>query len=744
MTATDPFLTEEQRALRDSVASALRRDGAAGSERGIDERLWKDLRAIGVPELGLATEATTDEGAEPMLDALVITQLCGTELAAVPVVESIVAARLLQRCAMPPPWWELVVSGELIATVALRPAAGGVFTLVPAGAVAPVVLGLDANELVAVRSEPPATRATTAGMPLADRVIGDGERVVLARGPSAHQEFRRSVAEWKALAAGLLAGIASASLRLAVDYVRQRHQFGAPIAANQAVRHRQADLAARVDGALLIAREACRLWSEEPHRAARMAEMAFGFCAATAGEAAADGLHLHGGYGFTLEYDIQRYLRWAKSWSLLPGDSHRGYAELARAELARAELARAEIARTELGGRRDEPAGLLVSDPRLEDFRAEVREFLAEHCTPAVADRVAETGTVHDWGLHRALVERGWVFRSTRAERATRPWSAMRDVVLREEAGRVGAPMDGVHTTDYVVETVRAVGDERLREEVLMPIARGEAIGALGFSEPEAGSDVASARTTARRDGDGWVINGQKMFTTLAHEARWIFLLARTNPDVPKHKGLTMFLVPVPSPGLEVQPVHTLGGERTNVTFYSDVRVPDSARVGPVDAGWGVLAIALGHEHSLSFSGECIGLVDHAVAATRDLGLAGDELVLDRLGRAMVDTEVARLLAYRCGWHTDQGGQPGPEGSMTKLFSTEALVRHAAALTDALGPDALLDRREPDAPAGGHLEHAYRHSQVTTIFGGTSEIHRNIIAEHHLGLGGSRIQKAGR
>jgi alkylation response protein AidB-like acyl-CoA dehydrogenase len=591
-----------------------------------------------------------------------------------------------------------------------------------------VVIALDGAELVAVRSEPPPARATTAGLPLADRVIGvggDGERVVLARGADAVQRHRRALAEWKALAAGLLAGIASVSLEIAVDYVQQRHQFGAPIAVNQAVRHRLADLAARVDGALLLAREACRVRDGASDHAELLAEMAFAFCADTARDAAADSLHLHGGYGFTLEYDIQRYLRWAKSWSLLAGDAHRAHAGIARAGIARAGVGA--------------PAELLTAEPGLVEFRADVRAFLDEHCTPALADRVAETGTVHDWPLHRALVERGWVFRHARhadAEHPSQRWSALRDVVLREEAGRRGTPLDGVHTTDYVIATVRAVGTDLQREQVLGPISRGEAIGALGFSEPESGSDVAAARTTARRDGDDWVINGQKMFTTLAHEARWIFLLARTDPDLPKHKGLTMFLVPVPSPGLELRPVHTLGGERTNVTFYTDVRVPDSARVGPVNGGWGVLAIALGHEHSMSFSGECLGLVDHALAAARALGLTGDELVLDRLGRAMVDTEVARLLDYRCGWHADRGDAPGPAGSLSKLFSTEALVRHSAALTDLLGPHALLDRREADAPAGGLLEHTFRHSHVTTIFGGTSEVHRNIIAEHHLGLGG--------
>lgn len=739
MTATDPFLTDEQRALRDSVCAALQRHPEV-DRCGFDPELWRRLREIGVPELavpgadgGDATDGGVGAGSgdapDPMLDSLVLADLCGRRLAAVPVVETVVATRLLHRSDERTPWWEEIRRGELIATLAPRPARDGVFGLVPAGAVAPVVIGLSGDDLVAIRSRPPVSRANTAWLPLADRAIDGSTRIVLASGPAAHRAHDHATAEWKSLVAGLLAGIAAESLAIAVGYVAQRHQFGRPIGANQVVRHRLADLAVRIDGALLLARESCRAGGNRTaERAARLATMAYAYCGATAQDATGAALHLHGGYGFTLEYPIQRYLRRAKAWALLAGDPCSGYPAIARAELAD----------------RLEPAALLADDPGLEVFRAEVRGFLAEYCTGTVTDRALESGTVHDWGLHRALADRGWLFSEPGADHGC-PGRAgpLRDLVLREEATRAGAPMDGVSTTEYVVGALREVGSEQQRREVLPALLGGSRIAALGFSEPEAGSDVAAARTTARRDGDSWVINGQKMFTTLAHQARWIFLLARTDPDAAKHRGLTMFLVPVPSAGLEMQPVHTLGGERTNVTFYTDVRVPDSARVGETGGGWSVLGIALGLEHSLSFSGECLGVVDAALAEVRRDGLTEDPRVLDRIGRAVVDTEVGRLLAYRCAWLAERGATPGPEGSMAKLFSTEALVRHIRELTDAWGPRGLLDRSEPGAPAGGHLEHMYRHSQVTTIYGGTSEIHREIIADHHLGLAGSRNRKSG-
>ena len=254
---------------------------------------------------------------------------------------------------------------------------------------------------------------------------------------------------------------------------------------------------------------------------------------------------------------------------------------------------------------------------------------------------------------------------------------------------------------------------------------------------------MASVRTKATRDGDEWIIDGQKMFTTMAHESKYVFLLARTNPDVPKHKGLTMFLVPMDLPGIEIQPVHTLGGERTNITFYTDVRVPDSCRVGEVDGGWKVMSVALAFERQPA----AVGYLRHLVTHTREWAEApgpDGERPIDRpavrrrLAQAMIDLEVGKLLGYRLSDMTAKGLLPMVEGSMAKLFGSEALVRAGSSLLDATGLDGLVGGDDPSAPGGGWIEHGFRHSVVTTIYAGASEIQRGIIAEGRLGLPSTR------
>jgi len=228
------------------------------------------------------------------------------------------------------------------------------------------------------------------------------------------------------------------------------------------------------------------------------------------------------------------------------------------------------------------------------------------------------------------------------------------------------------------------------------------------------------------------------MFTTLAHESAYVFLLTRTNTAVPKHRGLTMFLVPMDSPGIEVQAMRTLGGERTNVTFYNDVRVPDSARVGEVDGGWDVMAVALAFERQPAASGETRRLFERTLVWARDSGRIDDPVARDRLARVAVDIEVGRLLGGRTASRAMQGELPVVEGSMAKLFGSEAFQRAASDLLDLIGAEGVLQHGERGAPVEGWVEHAYRHAVVTTIYAGVSEIQRSIIAERGLGLPRSR------
>lgn len=289
-------------------------------------------------------------------------------------------------------------------------------------------------------------------------------------------------------------------------------------------------------------------------------------------------------------------------------------------------------------------------------------------------------------------------------------------------------------------------GSEALKREVLGPIAAGRIIISLGYTEPGAGSDVAAARTRAERHGDGWRINGQKLFTSGAEVADYVFLLTRTDPSAAKHRGLTMFLVPLDAPGVEVQPIHTLSDERTNATYYNDVEVPDHHRVGEVDGGWRVLGYALELEHSGSganFNFEHGQLVERAAAwalARDDEGRRrfDDLRVAERLGLAATRARVGRALGRRSLWADVEGEAEGAVlGPMEKLFCSESFVRDATDLLDLAAPDSLLQRGAAGA-LDGAIELAYRLSAATTLYGGSSEIMRSIVAEVGLGMPRSR------
>jgi alkylation response protein AidB-like acyl-CoA dehydrogenase len=223
--------------------------------------------------------------------------------------------------------------------------------------------------------------------------------------------------------------------------------------------------------------------------------------------------------------------------------------------------------------------------------------------------------------------------------------------------------------------------------------------------------------------------------------ATHVFMLTRSNLEAPKHKGLTTFLVPLSGPGVEIRAIHTLGGQRTNATFYSGVRVPDSARIGPVDGGWGVMHVALVYERS-GGSGRRSGpsLADRvaqwAQATRHEDGtrVFDDPAVAERLARIAIDAEVSRLLGMRTAWVAATGGMPGTEGSAAKLFSTESAQRQHWDLLDILGAEAVLKREAGDAPLGAAVEEAFRRGVVGTIYGGSTEIMREIVAERVLGL----------
>jgi alkylation response protein AidB-like acyl-CoA dehydrogenase len=289
--------------------------------------------------------------------------------------------------------------------------------------------------------------------------------------------------------------------------------------------------------------------------------------------------------------------------------------------------------------------------------------------------------------------------------------------------------------SNMVGTIIRRFGSDLLKREVLTKIAAGEAICSLGYSEPGSGSDVFAAATRATREGDAWRIDGQKMFTSGANIADYVLLLARTDPDVPKHKGLTMFIVPLKSPSVEIQPVFTFQDERTNITYYDGVKIPDSYRLGEINGGVKVMAGALELEHGGGFAKTQQHMVSEAEELCRQLKFRGRPLLEDsaaqvRLARATADVMVSEVIAWRALWAGVEKKPNAGFGPMAKLFSSEKFREDASDLLNLTAPESLAKRTGP----AGFLNLCYRHSQGTTIYGGTSEIHRSMIAERALNL----------
>ena len=377
----------------------------------------------------------------------------------------------------------------------------------------------------------------------------------------------------------------------------------------------------------------------------------------------------------------------------------------------------------------------------LAEHRAFAAEWADRNIDPSWPDEQYRTGKYHTKPLHEKLAADGWLGAGWPEEYGGTGNDPGRARAIVEEVQSRGLHMDGWSTTQMICRTLLQVGTEEQKRDIIPRALAGEVIIVLGYTEPDSGSDAAAAKMRAVRDGDDWVIDGQKMFTSTADQSTHIFLLTRTNPDVPKHKGLTMFLVETSTPGIDMHPIHTLGGQLTNATFYSDVRVPDSTRVGGVDEGWSVMHVALVYERGGGGGGTGGPTLPERVArwaqsTSNEDGspVYDDPAVRERLAWMATEQEVSRLLNMRTAWVAETGGLPGTEGSTAKLFSSEAAQRHHWDLLDILGPEAVLSPDAPGAPLEGMVEHSFRYGVVGTIYGGASEIMREIVAERTLGL----------
>ncbi|CAJ1508843.1 acyl-CoA dehydrogenase family protein [[Mycobacterium] holstebronense] len=377
------------------------------------------------------------------------------------------------------------------------------------------------------------------------------------------------------------------------------------------------------------------------------------------------------------------------------------------------------------------------SQPQLTDddlaFRDEVRAFLATHVTEDVKRRDRETGDNFDEVVHLALGAAGYLEAEWKTE-ADGGLPRVRRRIWELEKRRAHVPWVTWGTTAMVARSVASFGSPELREEILPGVFSGHIRLCLGYTEPEGGSDVATCKTRAVRDGDNWIINGSKMFTTGAHNCQYVFLITNTDPEARKHKSLTMFLVPLNTPGIEIQGLRTVDGDRTNIVYYSDVRVDDKYRLGEVNGGWTVLREPLNVEHG-AVDANPDGLQDVSIMMHQANFMA---VAVDKAGEvAGRSGSIAdRSVAYRLG---RAAARVEASLSAPSIFGRVALAQAmrdvSPDLMDLLGSASALPIDTDGAIDGGASDYVFRFAPLVGIYGGTLEVFRNMIAQYVLGLG---------
>jgi alkylation response protein AidB-like acyl-CoA dehydrogenase len=284
-------------------------------------------------------------------------------------------------------------------------------------------------------------------------------------------------------------------------------------------------------------------------------------------------------------------------------------------------------------------------------------------------------------------------------------------------------------------------GNDEQKQQLLPLILQGEIQFAIGYSEPGAGTDLAALSTKAVRDGDEYVINGQKIFTSLANQSDYVWLAVRTDPDAPKHKGISILIVPTSADGFSLTPIHVVGGARTNATYYQDVRVPVSARVGDENEGWKLITTQLNHERvALCNAGIVYRYLDDVRRWASETTLASGERVIDQewvrlnIARVAARVEFLKLMNWKVAWGLGTGAINPADASVTKVFGTELYLEAYRLLLEVLGPAGYLKRGTPGAVLRGRLERSYTGTLILTFGGGTNEIQRDIIAMVGLGM----------
>jgi hypothetical protein len=702
-------ISDDHRALAQTVSEFLGARGARSTARNLLEAktdglpdFWGELGKLGWLGLHLPEEYGGSGFGLPEL--VIVAEQFGRAVAPGPFVPTVIASAVIAAAAPPDLQARLLpglASGGAIGTVALGGDVAdgtGNAGIAVSGHLADVLLVAQGEDVLVVETAAGGVKTEVPANLDPTRRIA---RVTLTGASAAVLPGARGVLTDLArlLFAAEATGVAREVTDQASEYAKIREQFGRPIATFEAVKHHCANMLVAAEVATAAVWDAARAGHGD--QLSYTAAIAATEAVPAAVQNAQLNIQVHGGIGFTWEHDAHLYLRRAAAIQSLID------AEVAAIEVT--DLVRGGVSR----------AAAIDLPPEAEEIRASIR--------PEV-ERLRDTG---DDARKQALIESGLL-----VPHWPRPWgrdaSAVEQLVIEQEFATAGLKRPSYGITGWVILTLIQYGTAEQVDRWVPPALNQQVIWCQLFSEPGAGSDAAGIRTRAARTEGGWLINGQKVWTSGAQHASYGFATVRTNPDVPKHDGITMVVIDMHAKGVTVRPLRMpTGGSEFNEVFFDDVFVPDEDVVGPVDGGWTVARATLGNE-SVSIGGgggSLFTLPPDAVIAPLDAHperLAGGA---GRVGRFLASTQTMTALNLRAAYRAVAGGGPGPEGNITKLLLSENGHEAAAILAELAGPDlAFLDG--PGSLAGTLV----LLNRSMSIAGGTSEIKRNQIAERILGL----------
>ena len=725
-------LTEEQEMVRDTFARFLDENSTtvrvrAAMDTGFDPALWHGLAELGAFAMRVPEEA----GGMGMglFEGTLLMEEAGRTLASGPVAEALVATRQLALHGAPEELLARAIAGEAVVTIAMRDLAELPRQWVAGGLVADAVIARKGNDIVLidVPAEARIAEETLASTPLAELDLANLPTTVLASGDQALATFAGGIEEWKLLIGAALSGLSREALKMAAAYAGERKAFGVFIGTFQAISHPMADLICEIDSGKFLVWKAIRSIVDGEAEAGAQVSLAGWWTAQTAARTVTQSLHTFGGIGLTTEHDIHLYNLRAKAWPLVLGDPEELLAEAGRRLYGAEQASLPDVG--------DLPIEFDLGD-EARQVQKEIHDFFAENVTDEERAKFHYSWEGHNPRIHKKLVEANLAYLQLPKDVGGRGLNAYAVTAARDAFEEEGWNNPVANVAQMVALIMHRFGTDELKREVLAKVMSGDAICSLGYSEPGSGSDVFAAQCRAIPDGNGWKIEGTKMWTSGANLTDYVLMLTRTNPEAPKHKGLTMFIVPLKAEGVTVQAVHTFMDERTNITFYDGVKIPDSWRLGEVDGGARTMAASLELEHGGGFAKVMKVMLEEAVELCGEITAPGGGKLIDRpnaqarLARAYANYLASELLQYRSNWAQVENKPNHAFGPMTKMFSSEKFTTDSRDLLDLTAPYSLSKRPGP----AGAINQDYRHAHGTTIYGGSSEVHRSMIAEKGLGL----------